>query len=473
MKLVSIVLCILCFFSPVFILSNADLVINDVSRLNPIIVSEVYSPNSYESLIEIVKQVSNNNQKISISGAKHSQGGHIAFPNSVHINMRRLNKPLFIDIEKKIIRIQSGATWEELQDYINPLGLSVKVMQSSGIFTIGGSLSVNCHGRDPRFGPVIETVLSFRLLTSNGLILSVSRDQHKELFQSVIGGYGLLGIILDVDISLMKNEVYGQLTTKISFDEYSNYILNFVWPTSNIGLHFGRLSIAPKSLLKDMYITDYVKGPLNNQQNEALLKEKYIKRNKMIFDLSRHSDLGKSLRWKLQLQSEQRIAKQNINGLLRNVAMRPPVRFLEYYSEKDTDILQEYFIPIESFPGFINAFRKLVVKSKINLLSVTTRFMRKNKESVLSYSHKDTIAIVIYVNQGLSSNAVEKSRVWTRKLIDIAFKNGGTYYLTYQEYPSKKQFKQHYPSAKKFNIIKHKIDPDNVFFSEFYSRYLK
>ena len=128
-----------------------------------------------------------------------------------------------------------------------------------------------------------------------------------------------------------------------------------------------------------------------------------------------------------------------------------------YYSEKDTDILQEYFIPIESFSSFINEFRKLIIASKINLLSVTTRYMPKNKESLLSYSEKTTIAIVIYVNQELSPKEVKKTKKWTQKLVDIAYENGGTYYLTYQKYPSKKQFRQHYPLADEFVFIKHKI----------------
>lgn len=52
-----------------------------------------------------------------------------------------------------MIRVQSGATWAQIQDYINPYGLSIRVMQSSNIFTIGGSLSSNVHGRDLRHGP--------------------------------------------------------------------------------------------------------------------------------------------------------------------------------------------------------------------------------------------------------------------------------------------------------------------------------
>jgi hypothetical protein len=34
--------------------------------------------------------------------------------------------------------------------------------------------------------------------------------------------------------------------------------------------------------------------------------------------------------------------------------MNPPIEFISYYSEKDTDILQEYYIPVENFSEFID-----------------------------------------------------------------------------------------------------------------------
>ena len=72
--------------------------------------------------------------------------------------------------------------WADLQKYINPYGLALKVSQSQNIFTIGGSLSVNVHGRDIRHHALIETVESFRLLNAKGHILTVSREENSELF---------------------------------------------------------------------------------------------------------------------------------------------------------------------------------------------------------------------------------------------------------------------------------------------------
>lgn len=58
-------------------------------------------------------------------------------------------------------------------------------MQSQNIFTIGGSLSANAHGRDIRYGSLIDTVRSFRLLKADGEIVTVKPDD--DLFSAVIG----------------------------------------------------------------------------------------------------------------------------------------------------------------------------------------------------------------------------------------------------------------------------------------------
>ncbi len=65
-------------------------------------------------------------------------------------------------------------------------------MQSQNIFTVGGSISVNVHGRDIRYGSLMDTVKSMRLLQADGSIIEISRTKHPELFSLVNGGYGVI-----------------------------------------------------------------------------------------------------------------------------------------------------------------------------------------------------------------------------------------------------------------------------------------
>jgi len=233
------------------------LLMNDVSRLNPTYVKKIVANDEIRGLKEILAEAHKNNLKVSIAGRKHSMGGHAFYDDAVVLDMTSFNKILWLDKKNKIIRVQSGADWKKVIEYINPYNLSVGVMQAYNTFTIGGSLSVNVHESDPNYGPLIETVQSFRLLLANGTILNVSRTENSELFGLVIGGYGLFGVILDVDLQLTNNNIYQKNEYNIDYQSYYSTFRN-VQKNNGIKSVYARTSIAKDdSFFKEVVLTTY------------------------------------------------------------------------------------------------------------------------------------------------------------------------------------------------------------------------
>lgn len=225
-------------------------IVNDVAGLLPTKVKEIKHGESKDQLQQWVKQAHKQNEKISIAGMQHSQGGQTYYPGAIMLNMKQYNKILDYDPKAKQITVQSGATWADIQEKINPDGLALKVQQSQNIFTVGGSMSVNVHGRDIRYGPLIDTIASFHLLQADGSIIQVSRTKHPELFSLVIGGYGLFGVILDVTLNLTNNELYQYETVPMNYREYSNYFRQHVQSDQNVRMHIARISVAPDHFLQ-------------------------------------------------------------------------------------------------------------------------------------------------------------------------------------------------------------------------------
>lgn len=440
---------------------------DDVSRLNAVEIAKVVKVFSEKDVIKTLK-TRPTGTKISISGTRHSQGGHLNSENAIILDMTNFKQVLSVSKESKTIVVQSGTTWADVQNVANKYGLSVKVMQSSNIFSIGGSLSANVHGRDPRYGPLIETINSFKIALANGDIVSASRTNNIELFKAAIGGYGLLGVILEAEIQLTENTELIKSTYKIPINLYAQDISA---KAKDLSLHFGRCSFVQNdSFLKECYSTNF-QNHMATSITSQLEPEKNIKRNAFIFARSRHSDLGKKIRWRLQKSIIDKPGKSKKTE--RNIAMQPPVKFLDYYDATNTDILQEYFVPLRNFNAFFAQFREQLIKSEVNLLSTTLRYLKPNNESYLSYANDEMIAIVIYVNIELNENALKDARTWTRNLVDLALEHEGTYYLTYQRFPSVEQFRDAYPNWQKFIEIKLKYDPNEVFSNQFYEYYLK
>ncbi len=74
-------------------------------------------------------------------------------------------------------------------------------------------------------------------------------------------------------------------------------------------------------------------------------------------------------------------------------------------------------------------------------------------------------------NVGLSPEAQAHAARVTRELVDAAIEHGGTYYLTYQLYPTPDQLHRAYPGAAHAFERKRFYDPGELFSSQFYERY--
>ncbi|WHZ59322.1 FAD-binding protein [Metabacillus hrfriensis] len=449
---------------------NDPLIMTDVSGLMPIKIDKVIKGKEIESFKKAIKEARETNKKISIAGKQHSQGGHTYYKDAIVLDMTSYNKILDFDKENKTITVQSGATWDDIQRYVNPHGLAVKVMQSQNIFTVGGSMSVNVHGRDIRHGSLIDSIQSFRLLNADGEIVRVSRTENEKLFPLVIGGYGLFGVILDAEISLTDDELYVMKTKALDYKEYADYFKQAVRGNEKVRMHFARLSTAPDSFLSEMYVTNYELAGDQGARTEydELSEEKNVALMKFLLGLSRNYDWGKNAFWNAQ---KSYFLKKEDSYITRNNVMRSESEFLEYEHETNTDILQEYFVPVDAFPDYVDSLRKTLTEEELNLFNMTIRYVDHNEDAVLSYSRDEMFAFVLLINQGLSDDEIKKTRNVIRKMIDVTLSFGGTYYLPYQPYPTKEQMKRAYPRTDEFFGLKRTYDEKEIFMNYFYEEY--
>jgi FAD/FMN-containing dehydrogenase len=141
--------------------SQETLIINDVTKLNPIPVWGVAKPTSIE---EVQSALARTDVPVSVGGGHFSMGGQTASPGSLHLDMRSMNKVILFSPLERMIRVQTGIRWCDIQKFIDPHGFAVKIMQTYANFTVGGSLSVNVHGRYIGLGPLVLSVRNIRVV---------------------------------------------------------------------------------------------------------------------------------------------------------------------------------------------------------------------------------------------------------------------------------------------------------------------
>src|SRR5438132_3925146 len=188
--------------------------VNDVhSQLNRTRVRELLVPRTRDELAEIVRSASQKGLPISLSGCRHSMGGQQFATDSICIDTRSLNRVISFDQEHGLIEAEAGIQWPELiRTYLEAQrhnsrrwGIAQK-QTGADTFTLGGSLSSNVHGRGLKMKPLVSNIEAFTLVAPDGKLIRCSRDENRELFQLVIGGYGLFGLIGSVTLRLVPRQ---------------------------------------------------------------------------------------------------------------------------------------------------------------------------------------------------------------------------------------------------------------------------
>lgn len=445
--------------------------INDFSRLNKTKIHSLAQPKSYAELQEIIQYAQANNIKISICGTRHSQGGQAFFPNAIVINLKHLNKILNFNPEKKLITAQTGATWKDIQDFLQPYGFAIKIMQFVNVFTIGGALSVNCNGTSPHFGPLIESVQSIKILLANGSIITASRSENPELFSAAIGGYGLFGIILQATLEVVEDTLYKPTSKLMSLEKYVEK-LKSIPDDLKIGFHFAYLTFNTvyKNLFGKVISFDFNKfdntkfSNKKNMKKRKLNSERFIPVRKAFIQSWANSKLAKAIYW-----IPERIKHTGITS--RNNIMRPDASHIYVETPKQTNLLQEYFIPVDNLIEFINSLEKITKELNFNLMLVSLRFIPKNTESLTSYTTTDRVGIVLFFNQKMTKDGNEKTKKWTQYLINTAIQLNGAYYLPSQLHATKEQALKVYTKLNDFFALKNKYDPSELFMNHLYDKY--
>lgn len=437
--------------------------LNDITQINPIQVDKIIKP---KTVNEIIYAIKNTSGPISIGGGKYSMGGQTAFENSLHIDMRSFNKIINIDTTKKQITVQAGIRWRDIQKAIDPLNLSIKIMQTYSNFTVGGAISVNCHGRYIGHGPIISSVLELKIIIANGDIIIANRKINQDIFNAAIGGYGGIGVITEATLQLVDNVKVERFHQVMKIEDYKTYFDKNIRNSKDVVFQNGNL-YPPK--YDEIMCVSWVKTtkPLTDKERLISEAENYWLESR----LSGVVSWGNSGKWIREYTIDPLYYSPKIVRW-RNKEASYDVRELEPSSrEMETYVLQEYFIPVENIKSFIPKMSAVFQKNKVNVINVSLRHALPDNESYLSWANKEVFAFVIYYKQKTNQEAKDKVKKWTLEMTDAILSENGTWYLPYQPHATIEQFQKGYPNSTKYFELKNKLDPNQRFTNKLLDKY--
>jgi FAD/FMN-containing dehydrogenase/SAM-dependent methyltransferase len=440
-------------------------IVNDVTQLNPVRVMAIVAPMSVEEVQEAMRRTSG---PVSVGGGRFSMGGQTASPGSLHFDMRTMNRILSFSPGERTIRVQAGTRWCDIQQFVDPHDLAVKIMQTYANFTVGGALSVNCHGRYVGLGPLVLSVRNLRIVLHDGSVVDCDRQHNPEIFYGAIGGYGALGVVCEVELDLADNKRVKRTHAVMPLAEYWAHFKNTVRNNPKAVFHNADLYAPHYSTLRSVTWVE-TDEPATTATRLQPLSKSYPLHQYFLWAVS-ETPFGKERRERLidpLLYQRKAVHWRNYEAGYDVAELEPPQRAHRTY------VLQEYFVPVDKLQAFVPLMAAILKRHRVNALNVSIRHAMPDTHTALAWAPVETFAFVLYHKQRTRENAKSRVGVWTRELIDAVISVGGTYYLPYQPHATQEQFHRAYPQAADFFAFKWEMDPHFRFTNSLWDKYYR
>ncbi len=163
----------------------------------------LYQPNQFDQLEELFALAQRQGLKVALRGAGRSYGDAALNSGQIVLDLRALNRVRKWNAQTGRITVDPGVTIEQLWKHVIADGWWPPVVPGTMFPTLGGCLAANVHGKNNwKAGPLGEHVIEFEALLPNGKKIKCSPRKNPDLFYSMVGGMGLLGVFTSITLQL-------------------------------------------------------------------------------------------------------------------------------------------------------------------------------------------------------------------------------------------------------------------------------
>jgi len=191
-------------------------------------------PKSADGIYEAFQLAKKTGLTVTARGGGRSYNDAALNGGGIILDLSAMNRFLEWDPVSGLVRCEPGVTLQQLWQKVLPDGWWPPVVSGTMYTTLGGCLAANIHGKNNfRMGPIGEHVTEFSAILPTGAEIICSPKKNADLFYSMIGGLGMLGIFTSITMQMKKM--------------HSGLLEVRAWPSRTLGEHLASLEEgAPK-----------------------------------------------------------------------------------------------------------------------------------------------------------------------------------------------------------------------------------
>jgi decaprenylphospho-beta-D-ribofuranose 2-oxidase len=444
--------------------------------------SLVARPTTIDQCREALDYCRQRGMTICARGAGRGYGDLALNDGQALLDMSAMNRILEFDEETAQITVEAGTRLVDIFQAVHHRLLTLPGSPTESHSSVAGAISANVNGKDGwRHGNFSHQVVSFDLLLANGETITV--DRSHELFNAVVGGIGLLGIVLQVTLQLKPIP--------------SNFVEIDRIPAADVDALLETMAKVEKShdaavVWVDAYASGRRTGRsvihaarwLERDDTEAQRRE-YLKagferldRHRR-FGLALHEKFGPVLSLMLHAQrplvySFNRLYYAMGRLLYRMGRSSNDELFLRFNFEASFTVPPAHLVcGPRGYTVQLNFPRSSAREAIVELLGIcqtspsppVTTIMRSHKpdDGLLSFS-EDGFSLNFEFHPKKRHEAASREAV--DRLIDATIRRGGRIHLAKDQVLRPNQFHRVYPRYRELLEIKKRLDPDGLFISD-------
>jgi FAD/FMN-containing dehydrogenase len=178
-----------------------------------------------QDIVEAVRFARNHAYPLAVRSGGHSLARHSMIDGAIVADLSAM-KRVVIDPTARTARVQAGATSGDLARPAHEFGLALSTGDTAtvgmGGLTTGGGIGFMAR----TYGLAIDNLLSARVVTAEGEIVTASPTEHPDLFWAIRGGGGNFGIVAEFEYQLapVAQILGGELLLPASRDALRGYL---------------------------------------------------------------------------------------------------------------------------------------------------------------------------------------------------------------------------------------------------------
>ena len=397
------------------------------------------------------------------------------------LDTRPMNRVLAFDPERGLVEAEAGIQWPELVDFLvttqaavppgaRTWGIAQKQTGADG-FTLGGSVSANCHGRGLTRPPIAADVEALRVLRPDGSYVRCSRTENTGLFALVLGGYGLFGVVCTVTLRLAPRVKLRRVVEVVDAPDLVEAFASRIAEGCAYGdFQFAVDAASPDFLARGVLscyrpVDPATPAParqraLGRQDWQRLLTLAHVDKGRAYEEYVRH-----------YLATSGQVYWSDLHQLADYVGGYHDALEQRIGAGPGSEMIGELYVPAERLADLLGAAAEELRRRRADVVYGTVRLIRRDEDSFLAWARQDFACVVLNLHVEHTTAGVAGAREAFRALIDLALARGGSFYLTYSRWATGEQVAAAYPRFPEFLRRKRAADPDGLLTSDWHRHY--